>query len=327
MSIKIEVKHRLTICYFGLFRFRHEQILDMLLHKKKATEYPHDLVNVPFKFHLLFNYSDYAVCDYGSVYLNAHSCFRITPESCDVKMLFNPFKEKLHLSPILIEKYNLLCCEIEIVGVECECSVQFWNESDYVAYWAWIVGCIPFSSKSNCLVAQGVSSVVKYVFSRLHNVSWPVLFTDDEERINLLYMKETGQIPVSTVKNISCQRFIINSSQSINIMHSRLCDLYERWNLRNNIQLSVEFYSKLCASELGPTVDAHTKINGRRVERIKFSSYTKLFANTCALRKINHMIDRQILQTHASHDVCCIGTGMFLSIGSLPKPRWNGFFA
>lgn len=290
MLIKFKVKRWLAICHFYLLRLRGEQIPDMLLHQQGAAEDTHDLVDVSFKFHFMFDYRNETIGGHCRIYLNSYSGFSISPKGSHSQVLFYPFEEQLDLPTIFVKEYNLFRRKEEVVCIECKCTVELGNKRHYTSEGTRVVGSVTFPTEPDGLIADDIGSVVNHIISRLYNICRMVLLSDHKERIHLFNVIEPSQIPITSVKNISGQRLIINHIKSVDIMDRGFGDIEHSGYLCDYVQLCMELYPRLCASELRPFIDTQAQINSAGVKRIELTSDAEFSINTGLLRHINHVI-------------------------------------
>lgn len=290
MLIKLKVKSWLAICHCNLLRLGGKQVPHILLYKKEASEDSNDLVDVSFKFHFMFDNSDETIGCYCRIDLYPDSGFGVSPESCHSQVLLYPFEEQLDLPTILVKEYYLLCRKEEVVCVEGKCPVEFGNESHYTSNCTGIIGSVPFPTESDCLVTENIGAVINSILSGFHHVCRMVFLPDYKERIHLLNVIEPSQIPIASIKNISGQRLIINHIKCVDIMDCGFGDIEHSGYLRDYIQLCMELYARLGASELRPFIDAHAQINCAGIKGIELATDAKFSVKACLLRLFNHMV-------------------------------------
>lgn len=94
MSIKFEVQAELSVTrIFRLLLDRLEQITDAVRGECRFTKDAHDFDNRPANLMVVFDDSNETVGDDDNVYLDTHCVLGLSPESFDLKMLFDPFEE------------------------------------------------------------------------------------------------------------------------------------------------------------------------------------------------------------------------------------------
>lgn len=289
MLIEFKVKSRIAICYLSWFRFRSQQVLDMLLYKQGTAEDSHDLVDVSFKFHIMLDYCDDAVGAYSRIDLYSDGSLCVTPECSNPKVLFDPFEEKLHLPSVLVEEYNLFCRQEEVVCVKDKTSLQVGDICHYASYPGWVIGCIAFAGKADSIVLENIP-ILRYIQTVLYCELRFGFLSYDKEGSKFLDLMKSLQIPVSAVEYISGQRLIINDIHCIDIMNGGIGDVYHNRNLSHNIKLCMQFDAGLGTSELCPAVDTHAKVNCGGIKRVELAADAELPVYPGLLSQHNHMI-------------------------------------
>ena len=289
MLIKFKVKSWIAICYLGWLRFRGQQVLDMLLDKQGAAEDSHDLVDISFKFHFMFDYCDDAVSAYSRIDLYSDGCLGVTPECGNPKVLFDPFEENLHLPSVLVKEYNLFGRQEEIICVKDKTSLQVRDIRHNTSYPGRVIGSIASTGKPYGIVLKNVS-ILRHIQTILDHELRLSFLSYDKEGSKFLNLMKSLQVPVSSVEDITGQWFIINDIHRINIMNRGICDVYHNRNLRHYIKLGVKFNAGLGASELCPVINTHAKVNRGGVERIELAADTKFPVYTGFLSQHNHMV-------------------------------------
>ena len=279
----------MAICYLDWLWFRSQQVLDMLLYKQGAADDSHDLVDISFKFHFMFDYCDDAVSAYGRIDLYSDGCLGVPPECGDPKVLFDPFEEKLHLPSVLVKEYNLFGRQEEIICVKDKTSLQVGDIRHKTSYPGWVIGSIASTGKPYGIVLKNVS-ILGHVQTVLDHELRLGLLSYDKEGSKFLNLMKSLKIPVSSVKYISGQRFIFNDIHCIHIMNRGIGDVYHNRNLCHYIKLSVQLNAGLGASELCPVINTHAKVNRRGIERIELATYTEFPVYTGFLSQHNHMV-------------------------------------
>ncbi len=324
MLIKFEVKSWMAICYLDWLWFRSQQVLDMLLYKQGAAEDSHDLVDISFKFHFMFDYCDDAVSAYGRIDLYSDGSLGVAPECSDPKMLFDPFEEKLHLPSVLVKEHNLFGRQEEIICVKDKASLQVGDIRNNTSYPGRIIGSIAFAGKADSIVLENVS-ILWHIQTVLNYELRPGFLSYDKEGFKFLNLMKSHQIPVSTVEYISCQRFIINDIHCIDIMNRGIRDVYHDRNLCHYIKLGMHFDAGLRASELCPVINTHAKIDRGGIKRVELAADTELPVYTGILSKRYHVV-RKLLE-HMPVTVC-IASGENIAVYRFfPKTEMKGLLA
>ena len=97
------------------------------------------------------------------------------------------------------------------------------------------------------------------------------LLTNNEECFRAIDFIESCKVKVSSIKHIACKWFVCKPVHKIDIMYLSVGDSVEYGNLRDDINLRVDSYSRLCSSELRPSENGQAEINRCGVNRIESS--------------------------------------------------------
>lgn len=124
---KINQKLAILLLVFVMIERLEEEVTDVVCGKGRLARDTHELKHRPSNLKVVFDNGNEAIGEDSDVYLNSDSIFRLTPETFDLEMLFNPLEEQFHLSPILIKESNVLSSEHEVVRVVDKASVQLWG--------------------------------------------------------------------------------------------------------------------------------------------------------------------------------------------------------
>lgn len=275
MLIKFKVKSRIANCYFSWFRIWSQQVFDMFLDEQGATKDSHDLIDVSFKFHFMLDYSDNAVSADSRIYLYSDGILGVAPESGDPKVLFDPFEEKLHLPSVLVKKYNLPGGQEEIICVKDKTSFQVGDIRYNTSYTGRVIGSVATAGKPNGIVLKDVP-IFRHIQAILNDELRPCFFSYDKEGPKFFNLMKPLQIPVSPVKKIPCQWFIINNIHCIYIMNRGIGYVYHNRNLCHNIELGMQFNAGLGAPELCPVINTHAKVNRGGIKRVEFAAHAEL---------------------------------------------------
>lgn len=290
MLIEFKIKSQLTICYWSRFVLHgEEQVFHIPFYQERASDYSHDFVDIASDFHFMFNNRNQAISADSHIYLYPYGILRLSPKSSDTQVLFYPLEEQFHLPSVFVKEYYLFGREDEVVGIECECPIQIRNISYYSSDSIRIILCIALSNKPNGLVFKYVT-IAFNINTCFYSVFRLSLFSDYKESVDLIDVIETAQIPVPTIKYISCLRFIFNDIHCVDIVGASFCYVDHLWNLGNNVKLGMKLYARFCTSKISPLENTHAKIYRRRIKRIEFSFNTEFSPNSGTLSHIYHMI-------------------------------------
>ena len=93
MLIIFEVQIELPIIRLdGLFE-RLEQFMDVIHGERRLTKDTHDFEDRPANLEVVLDNGNEAVGDDGHVFLYSDCIFRFSPETLDLEVLLDPFKE------------------------------------------------------------------------------------------------------------------------------------------------------------------------------------------------------------------------------------------
>lgn len=179
---------------------------------------------------------------------------------------------------------------------------QVWNVCHNPSYLQRIIYLVWVGGKPYRLVTQYIA-ILKQVGTGCYLKLGLSLFSNNKERLGLFDMKESGQIPIPTVKYISCQWLVVNFTKEINVMHIGVGYIIKRWYLGHNIYLSMYFDSGFRTSKLCPIEDAHAKVDCGRIDGIKLSVETKLSIYPLLLGLCHHIQGEMLKNLRAAQRV------------------------
>ena len=290
MLIKFEVKIELSvISVLCLLLERLEQILDDVSGECRLAKDTHDFNDWPANFKVMFDDCNETVSDDGNMYLYAHSILRLAPETFDLKMLFDPLEEQLHLPSVLVEQGDVLCTKEEVIRVVNKAAMQFWSIVDDSPDDAGILLLVFFLGKANTLVFEHIVSAVENTFAIDNLVCWLTFLPDDEESAKHMDMIETGEVKVASIKHIAGKSLVCEPVHRVDIMHLGIGNPVEHGNLRDDVNLRVDSDARLGASELSPSKHGHAKVDGSGVNGIEPAVQLKFPCDTFGLSNSHHV--------------------------------------
>lgn len=268
---------------------RFEELLDGVLDKQGTTQDAHDLNHWSTQFEILFNDGNETVCNDGDMYLDADCICRSTPKRFDFKMLLNPFEEQFHLPTVSIQKCDVLCFEIEVIGVIGERTMKLrsivYNPSEFCR----IVILVSLSCKADGLISEDIVFAFKSVLATDNLILGLTFLSDDKESIRLIDDKESGEVKIASIKDIACQWLVCKPVHGIRVVHIRVSDSVEDWDFGNDVNLRMDFDSRLCTSEVRPVKHRHAQIDGRRVNSIEPAMEFEFLGKPLLLSNGHHM--------------------------------------
>ena len=320
-KVKIELTIRLIVL---LLLERLKQVSDVVQGKCRLAKDTHDLKHRSVNLEVMFDDGNETVCDDGDVYLYSYRIFRLTPESFDLEMLLDPFEKKLHLPSILIKESDFFRLEIEVVRVVDEASVQLWSVVDNAPDDTRILFRVRLFSEADTLVFEHVVCTIEDTLAVDNFILWLAFLSDDEEGTEHIDSIESGKVKVSSVKDIASQRLIREPVHRVDIMHLGIGDPVEYGNLRDDVNLGMDFDTRLRTSELRPSEHGHAEIDGGGVDGVEPAMQLKLLGDTLALSNRHHIESKLLEDTVISERV---RLGQHLPVDGLTaKAEVFGFF-
>ena len=290
MLIEFEVKIELSVIrILCLLLERLEQVLDSVNGECRFAKDTHDFNDWSAYLKVMLDDCNETVCDDCNVYLYAHGIFRLTPEMLDLEMLLDPFEEELHLPPILVEQGDVLCTEEEVIRVVNEAAMQFRRIVNDSSDNARVLLLIFLLGKADTLVFEYVISAVENTFAIDNLVCRLAFLPDDEEGTKHMDLIETGEVKVAPVKHIAGKFLVCEPVHRVDIVHLGIGNPIEHRNLRGDVNLRVDFDSRLGASELCPSEHGHAEVDGSGVDGIEPAMQLKLPCDTFGLSDSHHV--------------------------------------
>ena len=314
MLIKFEVKIELPVIRLFCLPERLEQVLYAVHSERRLAKDTHDFEDGPANLEVVLDDGNETVGDDGHMYLYADRVFGFSPETLDLEVLLDPFEKQLHLPPIFIEQGDVLCTEVEVVRVVDETSMKLWRIIDNSSDSTGILLLVLLLGEADGLVFEYIVCSVKNTLTVDNLICRLTLLPDDKECSEHIDPIESGEVKVASVKHIARQWLVCEPVHRVDIVHLGIGDSVEDWNLRDNINLSVDSDARLCASELGPSEYGHTEINSRRVDGIESSMQLELFCDASGLGNRHHIESELLKDTMVSESV---GLGQHLSVDGL----------
>lgn len=219
----------------------------------------------------------------GGVYLNTQCIFRLSLETCDLEMLFDPLNKQFYLPSMFVKDGNFFCLEIEVFCVVNKTSVQLWHiindESDNTRIFCPIL----LFSKADALVFEHVVHPFKNVFPINDFKIRISFFSDDKKGSESMNPVETCKIKVPSIKNIVSQRFLCVPIYRVDVKHFGIGDFVEYGDLCKYISLRMDSDARFRASELCPSEHSHTEVDGHGVDGIESTMRFELLRDSFGL--------------------------------------------
>ena len=290
MLIEFEVKTELSVISFLSLLFeRFEQFSDAVHGKCRLTKDTHDFDDWSANLKVMFDNCNETVGDDCNVYLYAHGIFRLSPETLDLKMLLDPFKEQLHLPSVLVEQGDVLCTEEEVVRVINKAAMQFWSIVNDSSESARVLFLILLLGEADTLVFEHIVSSVENTLAIDNLVSRLAFLPDDEEGSEHMDLIETGEVKVASVKHIAGKSLVCEPVHRVDVMHLGIGNPVEHGNLRDDVNLRVDLDARLRASELSPSEHGHAEVDGSGVNGIEPAMQLELLRDTSRLGNGHHV--------------------------------------
>lgn len=290
MLIEFKVKTELPIVLLLLHSFEwFKQISDIIHGEQRTTQDSHDFHDRTTDFHVMFDDANEAICDNGNMYLNTDSILRLSPKGLDAEMLLDPLEEQFNLPPVFIKESNVFSFKIEVVCVICEGASKLWREVNDASDSCWIIRFVPLACETNSLVTEDIFFSFLKVNSALYLISRMKLLSNDKECSRAMDFVEPCKVKVPSIKHIACERLVCKPVHGVDIMYLSVGDSVEYGNLRNDVNLRVDSYSKFGRSELRPSENGQAEINCCGVNCIESPMQFKLSGKAFRLSNRHHV--------------------------------------
>ncbi len=304
MLIKFEVNRELSVIQiFDLLLERSEQVLNAVRGECRLAKDTHDFDNGSSNLKVMLDDGNETIGDDGNMYLDTYCILRFTPEAFDLKMLFDPLEEQLHLPSVLVEQGDVLSTEEEVVRVIDKTAMQLRCIVDDSPDNARILLQVLFLGEADALVFEHVVCAIKDAFSIDNLVCRLALLPDDEECSERMNLIETGEVKVASVKHIAGKSLVGEPVHRVDIMHLGIGNPIEYGNLRGDVNLRVDFDARLRASELCPSEHGHAEVDGRGVDGIEPAVQLKLLRDTLGLGNGYHVEGKFLEDTVVSEKI------------------------
>ena len=280
-----------------------EELVQLVLDQQGASKNAHDFEDWPFQLEVVLNDCDEAVSDDCDVDLYAHRIFRLSPELFDTEMLFDPFEEEFHLPAVSVEQCDILGGKVKIVGVINKRSSKVCGVVNDSPKFGRIVVEVSLSCKPDRLVEKRVVQSIEDVLSHKHLVFGLTLLPYDEERAAGMDREQAGEVKVAPVEDITGQGFVNDDIHELGVMHFGRSDSIENRNLRDDVNLCVNFDAGLCAAKACPKEKRHAEVNGGGVNGEETPMKLELFGDAPFLRKRDHIVSEFLEDTRVTEHI------------------------
>ena len=305
MLIEFKVEIELSVIRFlRLLLERLEQISDAVSGECRLAKDAHDFNDWPSNLKVMLDDCNEAVCDDGNVYLHAHGILRLTPKALDSEMLLDPFEKELHLPSVFVEQGDVLCTEKEVVRIINEAAMQLWSIVDDFSDNARVLLAILLLGKADTLVFEHIVSAVKNTLAIDNLVCRLAFLPDDEEGTEHMNMIESGEVKVASVKHIAGKSLVCEPVHRVDIVYLGIGNPVEYGNLRGDVNLRVDFDSRLGTSELSPSEHGHAEVDGSGVDGIEPAMQFKLPCDTFRLSNRHHVEGKLLEDSVVPEKIC-----------------------
>ena len=289
MLIRSEVQIELPILCFSSLLERLEQVLDVVRGERRLAKNTHNLEHRPADFEVVLDDGNEAVGDNGNVNLYAHSVFGFSPETLDLKMLFDPFEKQFHLPSVFIEESDVLGCKIEVVRVVNETPLKFRGIVDNPSDDSRVLLLVLLLGEADTLIFENIVSSIQNALPVDNLICRFALLPDNEESPEHVDAIESGEVKVASVKHIARQRLVCEPVHRVDIVYLGCGDSVEHRNLRGDVNLSMDSDTRLGASEFCPSEHGHAQVDSCGVDGIEPTMQLKLFRDTSGLGHRHHV--------------------------------------
>ena len=92
IGLKVKTELPVVLLLFRSFEW-FKQVSDIIHGEQRPAQDSHEFHDGTTDLHLMFDDTNEAICDDGSMYLNTDNIFGFSPKSLDEEMLFDPFEK------------------------------------------------------------------------------------------------------------------------------------------------------------------------------------------------------------------------------------------
>ena len=324
IELKVNTELPIILLFFHSLEW-FKQVFNIVHCKQRTAQDSHDFDDGTTNLHIMFDDTKEAICDDGNMYLNTDSVLGLSPKDLDAKMLFDPFEEQFDLPPVFIKESNVFSFKIEVVCVVGEGTSELWRIVNNTSDRCRIICLVPLACEANSLVTEDVIFSFFKVNSVLNLVSWMKLLTNNEECSRAIDLVEPCKVKVPSIKHIACKRFVCEPAHGVDIMYLGIGNSIEYGNLRDDVNLRVDSYSRLGCSELRPSENGKAKLNRCGVNRIESTMQFELPGKAFRLSDSHHVKSKLFKDPIISDGV---RFGKNLSIDkAFPKAEKERFFS
>ena len=280
-----------------------EKLPQVVIDEQGAAQDAHDLEHGSVQMQVVLNDGDEAIRDNGNMDLYSYGILGVAPEPFDTQMLLDPFEEQLHLPAVAVKQPDILGLEIEVVGVVNKRPTEVSDVENDAPELCRVVVSVPFACESDGLVQQHTICPVKESLPEQHFVGRLPFLSRDEERAGLLDSEKPCKVEITLVEHIAGKRFVCDTVHELGVVDIGVRDAVENRNLRNDVNLCVNFDAGLCAAKVCPMEKRHAEVNGGGINGEKTSVQLKFFKNTLFLCDRDHVKSKLLKNTMVAKHV------------------------
>src|SRR5574344_41225 len=216
----------------------------------------------------LLRYSKQQVIADGNPYLRIDRILACPVEGLDVKMMFNPLKETLHLPTLPIEFRNGQVRVCEVVSqkpVNVTCRIVFIDHHAECFR-------IPFgsllTSQPDDRVTEDACAFINQSF--FLDLILHVVFGSchEEGLLPMEVIKQLVKIYIAFVHKVVITRLYGNQAHHLRIMNSGFCQMDKRGERSTQVEQSVHLHTTLVMMEASPRTKLKAELDGAAVESI-----------------------------------------------------------
>ena len=280
-----------------------KKLPQVVVDKQGAAQNAYDLDHGSVQMQVVLDDGDEAIRDNGNVDLYSHGVFGVSPEPFDAQMLLDPFEKQLHLPAITVKQCDIPGLEIEVVGVVNKRPTEVSDVENDAPELCRVVVSVPFACESDGLVQQHAISPVKEFLSEQHFVGRFPFLSCDEERAGLVDSEKPCKVEITLVEHIAGKRFVCDTVHELGVVDIGVRDAVENRNLRNDVNLCVNFDAGLCAAKARPKEKRHAEVNGGGINGKETPMKLELFGDAPLLCKRDHIISEFLEDTRVTEHI------------------------
>lgn len=280
-----------------------EKLPQVVVDKQGAAQNAHDLEHGSVQMQVVLDDGDEAIRDNGNMDLYSYGILGVAPKPFDAQMLLDPLEKQLHLPAVAVKQPDILGLEIEVVGIVNKRPTEVSDVENDAPELCRVVVSVPFACESDGLVQQHAISPIKEFLSEQHFVGRFPFLSCDEERAGLVDSEKPCKVEITLVEHIAGQRFVCDTVHELGVVDIGVRDAVENRNLRNDVNLCVNFDAGLCAAKARPKEKRHAEVNGGGINGKETPMKLELFGDAPLLCKRDHIISEFLEDTRVTEHI------------------------